>query len=188
MSALELAAVVLALAYLILAIRQDRWCWVAGGSSAILYGIIFVGAKLYMEASLQSFYLIMAIYGWLAWGRHAAGDGLPITRWTTRTHLALAVGVAIGSVTIGGLLGRLTDAAWPVIDSFTTLAALLATYMVARKVLENWLWWIVIDTVSVGLYLSRDLHLTALLFCGYVILAAAGWLAWRRQLLDERPV
>jgi nicotinamide mononucleotide transporter len=188
MSVLELAAVILALAYLILAIRQDRWCWVAGGSSAILYGIIFVSAKLYMEASLQSFYLIMAIYGWLTWGRPAAGNDLTITRWTTRTHLVLAVAVAIGSIAIGGLLDQLTDAAWPVIDSFTTLAALVATYMVARKVLENWLWWIVIDTVSVGLYLSRDLHLTALLFCGYVILAAAGWLTWRRQLMDESPV
>jgi len=67
------------------------------------------------------------------------------------------------------------------LDSFTTLAALVATYMVTQKILENWLWWIIIDAISIGLYLSRDLHLTALLFCGYVVLAPAGWIAWHKK-------
>ena len=178
---METGAVLFALAYVVLAIRENRLCWLAGGVSALLYTVVFSEARLYMEAGLQGFYLAMAAYGWLTWGRHPRGDSLPICRWSLRHHLLLAAAVIGSSLVLGDALGRFTDAAWPVVDSFTTIAALVATYMVTQKVLENWLWWIVIDAVSVGLYLSRDLHLTALLFCGYVLLAVAGWITWHKH-------
>jgi nicotinamide mononucleotide transporter len=177
----ETIAVLLALAYVVLAIVENRLCWLAGGASALLYIVVFTDARLYMEAALQGVYVAMAGYGWLTWGARSATAALPIRRWSLRHHALLAVAVMASSFVLGGTLGYFTDAAWPIVDSFTTLAALVATYMVAQKILENWLWWIVIDVVSVGLYLSRDLHLTAILFCGYVILAIAGWITWRKQ-------
>jgi len=180
-SAPETIAVLLALTYVVLAIVENRLCWLAGGASALLYTIVFTDARLYMEAALQGVYVAMAAYGWVTWGTHSAAEALPIRRWSLRHHSLLALAVVASSLVLGGVLGYFTDAAWPVVDSFTTLAALVATYMVAQKVLENWLWWIVIDVISVVLYLSRDLHLTAILFCGYVILAIAGWITWRKQ-------
>lgn len=181
MSIPETVAVILALAYVILAIVESRFCWLAGGVSALLYIVIFTDARLYMEAGLQGVYIAMAVYGWFTWGAHPAADSLPIRRWSIRRHALLAIAVMAASLALGEILSRFTDAAWPVVDSFTTLAALVATYMVTQKILENWLWWIIIDAISIGLYLSRDLHLTALLFCGYVVLATAGWIAWHKK-------
>jgi nicotinamide mononucleotide transporter len=93
--------------------------------------------------------------------------------------------VLVCGTSMGLLMSQFTDASLPIPDSITTLAALLATWMVTRKVLENWLWWIGIDLVSVVLFLNRGLDLTAWLFAGYVILAIAGWLSWRRQYQDQ---
>ena len=181
MSVIELIAVGLALAYVVLAIRERRSCWLAAAVSAALYAWIFAEARLYMESALQFFYIAMAAYGWMSWGQDRSGQQLPISRWTIRQHTIAIAGVLLASTASGFLLETYTQAALPWIDSFTTIAALVTTWMVARKVLENWVYWIVIDTVSIYLYLSRDLTLTAALFAGYVVLALAGYLEWQRH-------
>ncbi len=176
----ELLAVALALGYVIFAIRQQRVAWILAAVSAGLYLHIFATVGLYMEAGLQIFYILAALYGWWVWGEDRSDQQLGIQRWPIQRHAALLAGVLGLGAALGLLLARYTDAALPIPDSITTVAALLATWMVARKVLENWLWWIGIDLVSIGLYLDRDLALTAALFAGYVILATAGWFRWRQ--------
>jgi nicotinamide mononucleotide transporter len=189
LQAWEVLAVVLALAYLVLAIRQSIWCWAAAAVSTVLYLFIMYQSRLYMESLLQLFYLAMAVYGWYSWSRpprgEAGGDGeLKVTTWPLRLHL-----FAIGSVLLlvyisGDLLARYSDAALPHLDSFTTWGAVVATVMVARKVLENWLYWFVIDAVSIGLYLSRDLFFTAALFGAYLVMIVIGYRSWRASMLE----
>ena len=181
MSLLEVCAVVLALTYVILAIFQSRLCWIAAITSASLYILIFWQVRLYLEAALQGFYIAMGIYGWFAWHQQGSQASSPIRIWSARQHMVACATLIVLSIMLGGMMDRWTDAASPFIDAATTISALLATWMVARKLLENWLYWIAIDLASIGLYLSRDLSLTAALFAGYVMLAVWGYREWRAQ-------
>lgn len=185
---LELTAVVLALAYVVLAIRENRLCWAAALVSSGLYTLIFWRAALLMESALQVFYAVMAVYGWLHWGSGSTATTLAIRRWSTQQHLLALGAILLISTASGTLLHYYTRAALPWLDSLTTVAALVATWMVTQKVLENWLYWIVIDAVSIYLYLSRDLHLTAGLFLGYTLLAWAGWQTWRQHYAQQSSV
>ena len=182
----ESCAVALALAYVLLAVYQHRWCWIAAILSALLYIVIFWRVQLYLEAILQCFYIGMAAYGWFAWGKSQANPDRPITTWPWHFHLRSCAAVLTLSLLLGSMMMRWTDAAAPFIDAATTVSALLATWLVAQKILENWLYWIVIDVASVWLYLSRDLSLTAALFAGYVVLAAFGYRTWRTQWLQQQ--
>jgi len=183
----EILAVVLAITYLVLAIRQNIWCWAAAAISTSLYLFIMYDSKLYMQSLLQLYYLGMAAYGWYNWRRpQAEGEELPVTTWPLRYH-----GFAIGAVLLlvfvsAGLLQRYSDAALPYLDAFTALGAVVATFMVARKVLENWLYWFVIDSVSIGLYLDRELYFTAALFAAYLVLVVIGYRSWRASM-SGRP-
>lgn len=181
----EAVGVTLAIVYLVLAIRQNILCWYAAFLSSLIYMAVFFSARLYMESALQIFYAAMAVYGYIQWkyggSEHA---GVQITTWSARQH-ALALGaIAVLSGSLGWLMSR-TDAAFPFIDSFTTVAAIVTTFMVARKILENWLYWFVIDGVSVFIYSARGLELTAALFVVYLILIVIGfrrwWFDWRAQ-------
>ena len=193
---MEIAGVVLAVLYLLLAIRQNRWCWPAGIGSALLYLFVFYGAGLYMQSALQLFYVAMGAYGWWAW-RPATGQAigaatsaatgppvLAIQRWPLRRHGLALVTIAGLSLVSGWYLGHYSVSAAPYLDSFVTWSAVLTTWMVTRKVLENWLYWFVIDGVSLALALNQGLHLTAALFALYLVLVVIGgraWLAtWRR--------
>ena len=187
MSMYELAGVVLAVGYLVLAIRQNIWCWLCAGISTAIYVVLFAQAKLYMESLLNVFYFGMAIYGWRVWTVNADGrDKLAVSVWPGNTHLvAIALIIALSAAT-GFLLEWQTDAAYPYIDSMTTYSAVWATFLVARKVLENWWYWLVIDLVSVLIYWSRDLELTALLFVVYVLMIPFGLVAWTRSYRNTR--
>lgn len=187
MSPMEVSAVGLALAYVVLAIYQQRLCWLAAIASALLYIAIFWQVQLYLEAALQLFYIAMAIYGWIIWGSEN-NSVVAIQTWPYRYHAAGCLALLLLSLMLGGAMHAYTDAASPFIDAGTTVSALLATWMVARKLLENWLYWIAIDLASIGLYLSRDLTLTAVLFAGYVILAGLGYRTWRRQWLAQQTL
>ena len=202
MNAVEICAVLLALAYVILAIQQRRICWLAAIISAMLYVHIFWQVALYLEALLQVFYIVMALYGWSAWGRHQPRDHShnhnhsknknknksqsQIQTWTGQQHLIACTAVISLSLILGWGMQTWTDAALPFYDAATTVCALLATWMVTQKLLENWLYWIAINAVSIGLYLARDLSLTAALFVGYVILAIVGYRTWRTQWLRQQ--
>lgn len=178
----EVAAVTLALAYLLLAIRQSLWCWPAAIASATIYIVLMFRAGLYMESALQLFYIAMAVYGWIHWARGGGDKHLPVTDWPLVFNvppLLLILTLSLGS---GTLLATYTAAAYPFTDSFTTWAAIVTTWMVARKVLQNWHYWLVIDAVSVYLYVQRGLLLTALLFVVYLLLILVGYRAWRASM------
>jgi nicotinamide mononucleotide transporter len=179
----EALAVVLAVAYLLLAIRQNIWCWAAAAVSTSLYLFIMYDSKLYMQSLLQLYYLAMAAYGWYNWRRpQTAGGELPVTVWPLRYH-AIAIGAVLLLVLVSaGLLQRYSDGALPYLDAFTAWGAVVTTFMVARKILENWLYWFVIDSVSIGLYLDRELYLTAALFALYLVLVVVGYRSWRASM------
>lgn len=182
MSGWEVAAVLLAIAYLLLAVRESLWCWGAALVSTAIYLVIFMRAGLYMESGLQVFYIAMAIYGWYRWRYGgAARDSLPVTTWPWRAHVVAIVAVLAAAAASGWLLTRFTAAQLPYLDSFTTWASVLTTWMVARKLLENWIYWFVIDSVSIYLYVSRSLYLTALLFAAYLVIIIFGYARWRRS-------
>ncbi len=179
---LEGVAVAAAIAYLVLAIRQNIWCWLFAGVSTVIYVFLFIDARLYMESILNVFYFAMAVYGWHVWYYGRTEVELPVSVWPARIHgIAVSTIVVISGIS-GFLLDRYTDAVFPYVDSLTTWSAIWATFLVARKLLENWWYWLVIDTASVFIYWSRDLELTALLFVAYVIMIPFGLLSWRRSM------
>lgn len=186
-SVAELFAVALAVAYLVLAIRQNIYCWLAALVSSFLYMGLFFRAQLYMESILQIFYAVMAIYGWHQWRYGGLQHrGVRISVWTLGRHGLAITGIVATALFLGWGMSH-TDAAFPYVDSFTTVAAVVTTYMVARKILENWGYWFVIDGISVYLYISRELYLTALLFVFYLVLIVIGFRAWWRDYQVGEP-
>ena len=183
---LEVIAVVAAIAYLLLAIRQNIWCWLGAGLSTAIYVYLFFAAKLYMESALNLFYFGMAIYGWAVWYSGRSGDEeMPVSVWKPRVHAVAIVAIVAASMLSGYLLETYSDAAYPYVDSITTFGAIWATFLVARKILENWWYWLVIDAASIVIYWSRDLELTALLFIVYVGMIPFGLIAWRRSWREQ---
>ncbi len=179
---IEIIAAVLAVLYLLLAIRQQLACWFAAFISSGLYVWVLFGARLYMESVLNAFYAVMAVYGYWQWQRGRGGDQLAVSRWRFARHVAALSGVVALSLVSSVLLRRFTPAAWPFLDSMVTFSSVFATFLVARKVYENWHWWLVIDSVSLCLYFTRRLYLTMLLFGLYLVLIVIGMRQWRRTL------
>ena len=184
----EIVAAILAIAYLILAMLQDKRCWVAWIISSLMYFFVMYSANLYMEALLQIFYIFIGLYGLYQWRFKAdKKDALKITTWSVKNHL-IVIGALVFLTSLSGyVLMIYTAAASPFIDAFTTWGAIAASYLVAKKILENWFYWFVVDFVSVFLFISRELYPTALLFIVYLVLVVIGYSAWRKswQLADE---
>tara|TARA_B100001564_G_C20625095_1_gene664280 strand:+ start:836 stop:1429 length:594 start_codon:yes stop_codon:yes gene_type:complete len=182
---IEPMAVILAIIYLLLAIKQNISCWFAAFFSSLLYFFIMYSAGLYMEAWLQIFYCVMAAYGWSQWRTSITDDSKFLVRTWTRTQHIKVISLIFFLAFISGLaLERFTNAALPFIDSLTTWGAIVATYMVAKKLLENWIYWFVIDSISVFLFYSRGLFLTSMLFLFYLIIIYFGYKSWT-QIRDE---
>ena len=181
MSPWEGVAVVLAIAYLLLAAREHVACWACALVSTAIYIGLFWNVSLLMESALNGYYLLMAVYGWWQWrAGGAAGTGVAIRRWRWRTHAVAVTGVCAAAALNGYLLAEHTSAAWPYVDSFTTWGAVVTTFMVTQKILENWVYWFVIDAVSIPLYIDRGLYATACLFAVYLVIVVFGFLSWRR--------
>ena len=177
----ELAAVILAIAYLILAVRQKIACWYAAFISTTIFLYLFWQVDLYMESGLQVYYLVMAVYGWWSWQyRDTDKKMLPVSRWPIKAHLLALTFIAIATWVSGQLLVD-TDQRLAYLDSFTTWSAVVTTYMVTRKILENWIYWLVIDAASIYLYLDRGLYFTALLFAIYIVIILFGFHAWLKD-------
>lgn len=178
---IEITAVVFAIIYLLLAVKQDVRCWYAAIFSSFLYFFIMMSANLYMEAYLQIFYIFMAIYGWFQWNKTSEDKSKFIVRtWSIKQHLIVISSVISLAYISGSLLNIYTEAALPFIDALTTWGAIIATYMVAKKLLENWIYWFVIDSISVLLFMSRGLYLTSVLFFVYLIIIYFGYKSWTK--------
>jgi len=183
----EAVASLTGLAYLLLAVRRNLLCWLCAFASTSIYLVLFRDAQWYMQTLLQVFYLAMAVYGFIDWrkGRTAAGE-VVIRSWPPAWHLAVAVAVVAASAVNGWVLARYTDAAAPYVDSVVTWGSVVTTWMVARRVIENWLYWVVVDSVAAGLYYSQGLLVTTLLFLIYLGIVIRGYFVWRREQAQQR--
>lgn len=179
----EAAAALLGLAYLLLAVRRDLWCWLCAFLSTGIYLWLTARTALYMQAALNVFYLLMAVYGYWQWrtGRDAEGE-VQIARWSLPMHTLAITAVLAVTVLNGWLLESRTNAVDPYLDSFVTWGSVLTTFMVARRVIENWLYWVVVDSAGAWLYYEQHLFATALLFAIYVVIVIRGYFIWRAQV------
>jgi nicotinamide mononucleotide transporter len=178
----EIIAAVLAVVYLVLAVHQRISCWGAAFVSSCLYVWVMFGAHLYMESALNAYYAAMAVYGFWQWRRGEGGSALDVSHWPIGRHAAGFLGVSVLSLVSWYFLRRFTPAAWPLVDSLVAWSSVFATFLVARKVYENWHWWLVIDSASLCLSFTRRLYLTMLLFALYLVLIVIGMRQWRRTL------
>ena len=179
----EIVGVVTGILGVWLTTRQKIWCWPVGLVSVLAFAVVFFRARLYGAMGLQLVYVGLVAYGWYSWlyggtGHHA----LTVSRLRRRLAMFLAIGGSIVGVVMGFWLRRQTDEALPYLDGFTTSFSLVAQWMQARKYLENWLVWVVVDLIYVGMGLSQGLTLTAGLYAIYVGLALLGFRDWRRSM------
>ena len=179
----EWVAVLLAFGYLLLAVRQNAWCWACAIASSGIFLVLFARAGLVMQSALQVFYVAMGAYGWWAWRRGTGhGAGLRVSRWRPGRHL-VAIAVLLAATAVNGWMVARVQGGWvPYVDAFVAWVSVLATWMVARKVLENWLYWIVVDSVAAALYWSQGFHATTVLYVAYVLIAARAYFAWRADV------
>jgi len=177
---IEKVAVIFAAGYLVLVIRQSLWSWPAALISVSLFLFIYLDAKLYMQSALQVYYFVIGIYGWLQWTKggeqHA---GVRVHWWPPLTHAVVIPSIIIISGIVGWFLTS-TDSDFPYLDSFATVAALFTTFMVAKKVIENWIYWFVIDAVLVYLFWQSDLLWNAGLYAIYLVMVVIGFVTWLR--------
>ena len=183
MSPLEWFAASLGLVAVWLNVRENVAAWPIGAVMVALYIYIFASAKLYADAGLQCVYFVLQFYGWYQWLHGGAAHAvLHVSRASTR---ALAVGMTIaatGTFGLGWVLARYTDQALPFWDSGIAAFSLVAQWMLARKLIENWVLWFVIDIVAVGVYATRGLVATTILYAVYIGLAVAGYRAWKAAM------
>lgn len=185
MLTLENVAALLGLIYLLLAMRERREAWVAGGIASGLFLFVFATADLPMQAALQVYYVAVAVHAWRSWGRSAAADGLQIA-YSPVSHLfaAPALWLALSVSVVMARSSSLDPQVW--LDTVTSCGSLIATWLVARKRLEAWLYWVLIDASSVALYLLAGLHTSAMLYVIYTVLALMAWISWRKRRLQTR--
>jgi len=181
----EIIGVVLAIGYLLLAVRQIIWCWLAWILSSLLYLYVMFNAGLYMEAALQIFYVAMGLYGWMQWRKGGTEDHLVVRRWGLGNHLFAVSVILILTLLSGEVLSNYTTAAMPFMDALTTWGAIVTTYMVAKKLIENWIYWFVIDSISIYLFISRELYFTAVLFFVYLFIIIIGYRSWKQMELVQ---
>ena len=186
-SPLEIASFVLAVTMVLLNIRQSPWAWLFSITSAALYAIVFYQAKIYGDMALQFFFIAVSLWGWYQWlfggNEH---HGVVVTRLTPRGIVHTGAAWLITWLAVAVLLETLTDTDVPRIDAFLTAGSLVGQFLLSRKKLENWHLWIVIDLIYIGLYMHKDLYLTALLYAVFVVMAIVGLQAWKKSLAQTR--
>ena len=176
----------LAIAYLLLALKQNKLCWFAWIASSILYLYVMYQAGLYMESLLQVFYLCMGFYGLSQWSKTINDNqNTYVDLWSIGNHIFAISLIIVLSFLSGILLSNFSNAALPFIDAFTTWGAIVASYMVAKKILENWIYWFVIDFISVFIFASRGLYFTSALFVTYLVIIYFGYKSWSKIRLNQ---
>jgi len=177
-SILEGIAVALAIAYVWLAARQNIWCWPCALVSTGIYTWLFWNVSLPFHTGLNFYYLIMAIYGLIKW-RNSHADNFVVQSWPISRHVVCISGLTIGALTLSYFASTVLDANYIFLDAFITIFSVFTTMLVAHKVRENWLYWIVINLFAAYLYFAKDLALTGVLFLCYTGFAMYGFIQWR---------
>ena len=181
MSGWEVFAALLGIAYVILATKESQWCWPLAFISTLIYTILFWQGQLPMQALLNFYYMGMAIYGYLLWRQHGqAEDNLAITRWAASTQLLfLIIGIVLTLVT-AHYLEAINASQSPYLDAGVTVFSVLNTFLMARKILQNWLYWIIIDAAAIVLYFQTGYYATIVMYSVYLFLAVIGYISWRK--------
>ena len=182
MNPLEYAAAALGVINVALVVRRTVWNYPFGIAMVSLYFFVFLEARLYSDALLQVFFLVVQLYGWRNWlqAKSAAGGDIPVQLMSGRERMLWLAGLAAASTVWGLAMDRYTDAAAPVVDAFVAGFSIGAQILMARRYLENWVLWIAVDVVAIGLYWSRGLQVTAGLYFIFLLLATTGLIEWRR--------
>ncbi len=192
MSSWEIIGTVLGVIGVWLMIRQNVWGWPVGLVQVAVYAWVFFDAKLYSDTILQGAFFLIQAYGWGHWlrgGKNRAGSApavLPVTRLAGATVAAWIAAGAVLTVAWGFFMHRTTDAALPWWDAFILVFSLIAQWLQARKNIENWPAWLVVNTVAIGVYWAKDLRLTSGLYLIFWVMALWGWRAWARTMAEAK--
>ena len=174
------------LIYLYFSIRRLIWLWPLGIITSAFYVYIFFESKFYADMSLQFYYFFISFYGWYKWNLVKSQAGkVKIRIAGLRQCGVYFIYTVLLTVLISFILINYTDSTIPVWDAFTTAGSILATWMLARRILENWLFWIIIDLISMGLYIYKGLYPTVVLFFVYTVMAFIGYVKWKKSLEKE---
>ena len=182
---LEFSAVLLNLVFLLLLIKEERSCWLFGIFASILSVALFLllDKPLYSEAILYGFYVLFGIYGYLKWNRE--NKRLAISEYRIKFHLVLASIALLLTFTLGSVFNKIEDASYPFADAFSTSFSFLATYLEANKILSAWLYWIILNAFTIGLYAAKGMKIYAGLMVVYTILSVFGYREWRKKKLEQ---
>ncbi|TLF43201.1 nicotinamide riboside transporter PnuC [Maribacter aurantiacus] len=179
---IEIVSVVLNLLFLVFLLKERIICWLFGILGSLTSMLLFYQSKLYSECILYSYYVLMGFYGYYLWKQKKEGHkSLNISKWSLISHLyILIVGISL-SITMGYYFDNYTDAEKSYLDSATTIFSFIATYMEAKKVLSAWIFWIILNGLSIYLYFSRGLNIYALLALVYFVVSFYGYLVWKQK-------
>ncbi len=169
------------LVYTVLMLYEKRVGWIFGIVASALGIVLFLEQRVYAQVGLSAFYVVMGVYGWWSWGRNGSGE-LPITRRALPFHGWILLGGAALTICIALLMKSLPDARMVGLDGFATAFSLLATWMLARKILENWAYWILADMVAIYLYMMLGMYWYVALYAIYVVLSVAALMRWNREM------
>lgn len=178
-SIIEWLAVVSSIIYVILAAKQHISCWIFAFIGSALFVYLCYSSDLFIESILQLFYVVMAVVGWISWNKETIRK--QITKWSFNKHVVNILISGIVAFGLGYFFDIFTEQANPYIDAFTTCYSLSATFMVTQKILGNWIYWILIDLVSIYLYAQNGLNLTAVQYALFTLLAVVGFISWHKQ-------
>ena len=182
MTVLEVTAVITAIIYVILAAKEKAICFFFAFISSSIYIYICYHYKLYFDTIISIYYVVMAVVGWFMWKKKESGTDTGINSAGKRKMIMLCIIGVISVVITGAFAACYTDASLPFVDSFTTVFAIIATVMVVRKEIENWILLAVVDAVSIGMYFYKGLFFTSLLYLLYTIIAINGYIIWKRKM------
>lgn len=183
MTILEIIAVTLGVANIVLLVRRSMWNYPFAIAMVCLYAWIFFHARLYSDTLLQGFFLILNAYGWLHWSRAKQGGEVPVRRLTGRSIFVVLAIVVLASLLWGAAMARWTDAAAPYWDGTIAMLSVMAQFLLAKRFIENWIGWIIVDMLATALFWTRGLELTAGLYCVFLLLSIVGFVQWRRSQL-----
>jgi nicotinamide mononucleotide transporter len=188
---IELLGAILGIAYIFFSIRQSILTWPVGLLTSVLYVWVFLVSKLYADMGLQLYYVVISIYGWYEWlkGKQSSGNEiLKVSRLSRKLSLILLLVSLLIFVLIWFILENYTDSPVPLADALATSLSIVATWMLARKILEQWLVWIFVDAFSIGLFLYKGLLPTVVLFIVYTIMAVVGYIEWKKDFIKEEII
>lgn len=186
MSWIEIIAVASSVVYVVLAAYQNSWCWLFSLISVSLYLFIYLEIKLYGEASLQVFYIGSTVFGWLSWKNYLTSEkeDLKVATWGISLNLLLILVTVLFGFVIGWLMEKYFDSSLPYIDAMIFSSSIMATILQTRKLIENWIWFIIIDFVSIFLHINRELHLSAFLYLLFTFMAIFALYKWKKEWSD----